>query len=49
VTIFARSQGPLDEARELILSARKSEDQDVNAVSVDMANAAEVESLHFLT
>ncbi|PSN60061.1 NAD(P)-binding protein [Corynespora cassiicola Philippines] len=44
VTIFARRQGPLDGARDEILAARRNDTQQVDAVSVDMANAVEVET-----
>lgn len=42
ITIFARRQGPLDEAKDEILAARLNEDQDVNAVSLDLADASKV-------
>ncbi|KAI1379650.1 putative short chain dehydrogenase/ reductase [Hypoxylon crocopeplum] len=43
ITIFARRQGPLDEAKKEILAARLSEEQEVNAVSLDLADASKVE------
>ncbi|KAI2465871.1 putative short chain dehydrogenase/ reductase [Annulohypoxylon bovei var. microspora] len=43
ITIFARRQGPLDEARKDILAARLSEDQEINAVSLDLADASKVD------
>ncbi|KAI4860986.1 putative short chain dehydrogenase/ reductase [Hypoxylon rubiginosum] len=43
ITIFARRQGPLDEAKDEILAARLNEDQDVNAVSLDLADASKVD------
>jgi len=45
VTIFARRQGPLDESKEEILHARRSTSQKVNAVSLDMSNASEVDAI----
>ena len=42
VTIFARRQGPLQEARTQILAARRDENQEVHAVSLDLGNPAEV-------
>ena len=42
VTIFARRQGPLDEARREILAARRDERQEVNAISLDLGNPTEV-------
>ncbi|KAI2620649.1 putative short chain dehydrogenase/ reductase [Hypomontagnella submonticulosa] len=43
ITIFARRQGPLDEAKEEILASRLSEDQEVNAVTLDLGDASKVE------
>lgn len=43
VTIFARRQGPLDEARKEIIATRLSEDQEVNAISLDLADASKVD------
>lgn len=42
VTIFARRQQPLDEAKAEILDARKDNSQEVNAVSVDLSDAVKV-------
>ena len=42
VTIFARRQGPLDEARREILAARRDERQEVNAISLDLGDPTEV-------
>ena len=42
VTIFARRQGPLDEARRIILTARRDEKQEVNAISLDLGDPNEV-------
>lgn len=44
ITIFARRQGPLDEARNEILAARRDMNQEVNAVSLDLGNPSEVRS-----
>ncbi|KAI5868186.1 putative short chain dehydrogenase/ reductase [Durotheca rogersii] len=43
ITIFSRRQGALDEARQEILAARLSEDQEVNAVSLDLSDASKVD------
>lgn len=42
VTIFARGQRPLDEARDEILAARLSTNQEVEAVSLDLADTYKV-------
>lgn len=42
ITIFARRQGPLDEARNEILAARRNTKQEVFAVSLDLGNPSEV-------
>lgn len=42
ITIFARRQGPLDEARNEILAVRRDINQEVNAVSLDLGNPSEV-------
>jgi 3-dehydrosphinganine reductase len=42
VTIFARRQNLLDEAKAEILAARKDESQEVKAVSVDLSDGAKV-------
>lgn len=42
VTIFARRKHVLEEARSIIQDIRLSEGQDVNAVSVNLADASEV-------
>ena len=42
VTIFARRQETLDEARNEILAARQDTKQDVNAVSLDLGKPHEV-------
>lgn len=42
ITIFARRQGPLDEARNQILASRRDEKQEVHAVSLDLGNPSEV-------
>ncbi|RYP90777.1 hypothetical protein DL770_003110 [Monosporascus sp. CRB-9-2] len=44
VTIFARRQKLLDEARSIIKDVRRSKEQEINAVSVNLANASEVDS-----
>ena len=44
ITIFARRQGPLDEARNKILAARRDTKQEVHAVSLDLGNPSEVRS-----
>jgi hypothetical protein len=41
VTIFARRQEPLDAAKKELLSARKNENQEINAISLDLAEASE--------
>ena len=41
-TIFARRQGPLDEAKAECLAARQNTDQEVNTVSLDLGNPSEV-------
>ncbi|KAI1209351.1 putative short chain dehydrogenase/ reductase [Annulohypoxylon truncatum] len=43
ITIFARREGPLEEAKKDILTARLSEDQEINAVSLDLADASKVD------
>ncbi|KAI0889324.1 putative short chain dehydrogenase/ reductase [Annulohypoxylon maeteangense] len=43
ITIFARREGPLEEAKKDILAARLSEDQEINAVSLDLADASNVD------
>ncbi|KAI1460399.1 putative short chain dehydrogenase/ reductase [Annulohypoxylon moriforme] len=43
ITIFARREGPLEEAKKVILDACSSEDQEINAVSLDLADAANVD------
>ncbi|KAI1099371.1 putative short chain dehydrogenase/ reductase [Jackrogersella minutella] len=43
ITIFARRQGPLDDAKKEILAARLSEDQEIDAVSLDLADAYKVD------
>ncbi|RYP45719.1 hypothetical protein DL768_007960 [Monosporascus sp. mg162] len=45
VTIFARRQKLLDEARSIIKDARRSKEQEINAISVNLANASEVDSV----
>ncbi|RYP27316.1 hypothetical protein DL767_007740 [Monosporascus sp. MG133] len=45
VTIFARRQKLLDEARSVIKDVRRSKEQEINAVSVNLANASEVDSV----
>ncbi len=42
ITIFARRQALLDEARDEVLAARRSEKQEVHAVSLDLGNPSEV-------
>lgn len=42
VTIFARRQKPLEEAKEEILATRQNESQEVKAVSVDLSDGAKV-------
>ncbi len=42
MTIFARRQAPLDEARNEILAARRDINQEVNAISLDLGNPCEV-------
>lgn len=42
ITVFARRQGPLDEARNKILAARRDTKQEVHAVSLDLGNPSEV-------
>ena len=43
MTIFARRQGPLDEARRAVMGARREyEGQEVKAISVDLGDATEV-------
>ncbi|RYP61090.1 hypothetical protein DL769_007865 [Monosporascus sp. CRB-8-3] len=44
VTIFARRQKVLDEARSIIKDVRRSKEQEINAVSVNLSNASEVDS-----
>ena len=48
ITIFARRQGPLDEARNKILTARRDTKQEVHAVSLDLSNPSEVQSAFLL-
>jgi 3-dehydrosphinganine reductase len=45
VTIFARKQDLLDEAKSEILAARKSDIQTVTAVAADMSNPSTVRRL----
>ncbi|RYP06860.1 hypothetical protein DL764_002908 [Monosporascus ibericus] len=45
VTIFARRQKLLDEARSIIKDVRRSKEQEINAVSVNLADAEEVDSV----
>jgi 3-dehydrosphinganine reductase len=45
VTIFARRQKQLDEARSSLMQKRSSTDQDIQAVSLDLANPSEVETV----
>lgn len=42
ITIFARRQRPLDEARNKVLAARRDTKQDVYAVSLDLENPSEL-------
>lgn len=45
ITIFARRQGALDEAREEILAARRDIKQEVHALSLDLGNQSAVRSI----
>lgn len=40
--MFSRRQDPLDQARKEVQAASLSPTQEINAVSVDLADAAEV-------
>ena len=42
VTIFARRQGPLEEAKQEIMAISSNAKQEINAVSLDLANSSEV-------
>jgi 3-dehydrosphinganine reductase len=42
VTIFARRQGPLDEAKAAIAASALSSKQEINSVAIDMADAVKV-------
>ena len=42
MTIFAGRQGPVDEARKVILASRSDKQQEVNAVSLDLGDPTEV-------
>jgi 3-dehydrosphinganine reductase len=42
VTIFARREGPLEEARKEILAARIDDAQEINTVSLDATDASQV-------
>ena len=42
ITIFARRQGPLDDAKVEVLAARQDTNQEVNIVSLDLGNRSEV-------
>ncbi|XDG09181.1 hypothetical protein ABKA04_008796 [Annulohypoxylon sp. FPYF3050] len=44
ITIFARREGPLEEAKKDIIAARISEDQEINAVSLDLAESSDVDA-----
>lgn len=44
ITIFARREGPLEEAKKDILAARISEDQEINTVSLDLADSSDVDA-----
>ncbi|KAL1970191.1 hypothetical protein VTN77DRAFT_5351 [Rasamsonia byssochlamydoides] len=42
VTIFARRQGQLDEAKQEIIATTLSANQEINAVALDLADASKV-------
>ena len=42
VTILARRQGPLEEAKQEIMAISSNTKQEINAVSVDLANSSEI-------
>jgi len=43
VTIFARKEGPLAEAKAAITAKALSKEQEINAIAIDMANATQVD------
>ncbi|KAA6409641.1 MAG: hypothetical protein FRX48_06253 [Lasallia pustulata] len=45
ITILAHRQGPLDEARDKILAARRDTKQEVHAVSLDLGNQSELDAV----
>ncbi|KAI0193450.1 putative short chain dehydrogenase/ reductase [Astrocystis sublimbata] len=44
VTLFARRQGPLDEAKREVEGCRRSETQDINTVAIDLSDAKQVDA-----
>ncbi|KAL9119243.1 MAG: hypothetical protein Q9187_004203 [Circinaria calcarea] len=45
ITIFARRQGPLNEARNEILTARQDIEQEVHAVPLDLGNPSQLDTI----
>lgn len=43
IKFFARQKGPLDEAKDEIVAARRDANQEVHAVSLDLGNPSEVQ------
>lgn len=45
VTIFARREAPLNEARQDILASRISEDQEIKAIALDLSEYQRVNGI----